>query len=179
MRRERNVRIGAAVTAGCAERELLERGLQRPRDHRLGLGDAAAPPLALLGLALGLRRLLGGDGVETGPQRAERAATLGGPAAPQGGRIDPVARAVRGHVAARREDALDQRRLLLAGVIEPDGATDVLERVARQRLMDDRVQLRPLALRQRVAQIFDAHPTRDVELEATADLEQDVLPQRR
>ena len=62
---------------------------------------------------------------------------LGGLAAPQGGGIDPVAGAVRGLVAARREDALDQRRLILAGVVEPDGAADVLERVARQRLLDD------------------------------------------
>jgi len=33
--------------------------------------------------------------------------------------------------AARREDALDQRRPLLAGGVEPDGDADVLERVAR------------------------------------------------
>src|SRR4051812_39275258 len=179
MRRECGAGIGAAITAGCAERELLERGLERPRDRRLGLGDAAASPFALLDLALGLRRLLGWNGIEAVQQRAECAATLGGLAAPHGGGIDPVAGAARGLVAARREDARDQRRLLLAGVVESDGAADVLERVARQRLLDDRIQLRPLALRQRAAQLLDAHPGRDVELEPTADLEQDVPPQRR
>jgi hypothetical protein len=171
MRRERHVCIAAAVAAGRTERELLERRLERPRDHRLGLGDAAAPPFAVLRLALGLRRLLGWSGVEAGQQRAECAVTLGGLAAPHGGGIEPVAGAVRGLVAARREDALDQRRLLLAGVVEPDGAADVLERVARQRLLDDRGQAGALALGERVAEVVHRHAGGDLELEVTADLE--------
>lgn len=50
--------------------------------------------------------------------------------------------------------------------------------VPRKRLLNDRVQLRALALCRHVAQLLHAHPGRDIELEATADLEQVVLPQR-
>ncbi len=180
VRRECEVGVATGVAAGRTECELLERGLERPGDHRLGLGHAATPTFNLLRLALRLG-LLRGDIVEP-RQQAEPGDTFRGLATLRARRIDRVPGTVGVGLAARTargEDALDERCLLGARRVGLDRAADLLECVARQRLLDDHLELRPLALGQRIAQLLHAHPARDIELEPTADLEQVLLPQRR
>ena len=185
VRREARRAIAATVATRRRQRELPQRRLERPRDERLRLRHAPAPPLRILRL---LALLAGSARVDLAAQPRQRPERLQQlrrdtrlrPRVRRRARVAAVhlvadiaviCRAARIAHTTRRQDALHQPPLLFARVVEPTRPTDLLERVARQALRHDHPQLRALAPRDYVAQLVQRHPRRHLELQTPPNLQ--------